>query len=272
MDLNTITEVSRPRDRADLSGWRQGDAWLAGGSWLFSEPQPQLSRLVDLSGLGWRPLEASTDGLRIGATCRIADLDAFMPPPEWSAAPLIGQCCRAFLASFKIWNTATVGGNLCMALPAGPMISLAVALDGGCVIWDADAGERRIAVRDFVIGPQRNALAPGEVLRMIELPAAALSRRTAFRRISLNPHGRSAVLLIATQSPAEGDFRLTVTAATRRPFQFVFPAVPTSAALQERIAEGIPETEYHDDVHGAPQWRAHMTMRFAEQLRVELGG
>ena len=49
--------------------------------------------------------------------------------------PLIDQCCRAFLASFKIWKTATVGGNLCMALPAGPMIALTAALDGDCVIW-----------------------------------------------------------------------------------------------------------------------------------------
>ena len=62
--------------------------------------------------------------LSIAATCTIAELDALACPPDWLAAPLINQCCRAFLASFKIWKTATVGGNLCMSLPAGPMISL----------------------------------------------------------------------------------------------------------------------------------------------------
>ena len=40
MDLNTITEIARPRRRAELPAWRAGDAWLAGGTWLFSEPQP----------------------------------------------------------------------------------------------------------------------------------------------------------------------------------------------------------------------------------------
>ena len=40
MDLNTVTEVVRPTAREELPPWRDGDAWLAGGTWLFSEPQP----------------------------------------------------------------------------------------------------------------------------------------------------------------------------------------------------------------------------------------
>ena len=32
--------------------WREGDAWLAGGTWLFSEQQPRLRRLIDLQSLG----------------------------------------------------------------------------------------------------------------------------------------------------------------------------------------------------------------------------
>ena len=41
-----------------------------------------------------------------------------------------------------------------MSLPAGPMISLTSALDGVCTIWQADGGERKIAVADFVTGNQ----------------------------------------------------------------------------------------------------------------------
>jgi hypothetical protein len=36
--------------------------------------------------------------------------------PDWSAAPLFRLSCRACVASFKIWNEATVGGNVCMSL------------------------------------------------------------------------------------------------------------------------------------------------------------
>src|SRR5262249_9464958 len=115
MDLNTITAVAHPRTRAELPVWAAGDAWLAGGTWLFSEPQVHLARLIDLTGLEWPALTIGDTHLTIAATCTIAALDAFSCPPDWLAAPLINQCCRSFLASFKIWKTATVGGNLCMS-------------------------------------------------------------------------------------------------------------------------------------------------------------
>src|SRR6266851_5463023 len=177
MDLNTIMSVARPQSRAELPVWTAGDAWLAGGTWLFSEPQVQLSRLIDLTDLKWPALTVTDSVLSIAATCTIAQLDALACPPEWLAAPLINQCCRAFLASFKIWKTATVGGNICMSLPAGPMISLTSALDGVCTIWQAGSGERKIPVADLVTGDQRNLLAPGDLLRQIDIPLAALKRR-----------------------------------------------------------------------------------------------
>jgi len=90
MDINTIREISRPKDDGAVD-WREGDAWLAGGTWLFSEPQPHLRRLIDLQGLGWEPLTVSAQGLSISATCTIAELFAFKAPADWTAAPLIHQ-------------------------------------------------------------------------------------------------------------------------------------------------------------------------------------
>jgi CO/xanthine dehydrogenase FAD-binding subunit len=272
MDINTITEIARPRQRAQLPAWQSGDAWLAGGTWLFSEPQPRTKRLIDIADLHWPALEIDDAGLHIAATCKIAELDAMTFPPAWTAAALVNQCCRAFLASFKIWNAATVGGNLCMALPAGPMISLTSALDGICTIWSPDGSERRLAVNDFVLGPQRNALKPGELLRRIDLPATALRRRAAFRQISLSPLGRSAALLIGTLSPDDGIFALTLTASTPRPVRLSFTELPTSAQLRERSESEISPSDYYDDVHGAPAWRRHVSLQFAEEIRAELVG
>src|SRR5215475_12989577 len=225
MDLNTIRSVARPCNRAELPVWTAGDAWLAGGTWLFSEPQVHLTRLIDLTDLKWPALTITESELSIAATCTIAQLDALACPPDWLAAPLINQCCRAFLASFKIWKTATVGGNLCMSLPAGPMISLTAALDGVCTSWQADGGNRKIAVSNFVTGNQTNVLKPGELLRQIDIPLAALKRRSAFRQISLTPVGRSAALLIGSIA-ANGMFALTITASTRRPIKLSFAKTP----------------------------------------------
>lgn len=270
MDLNTITEVARPRQRSELPAWRAGDAWLGGGTSLFSEPQTRLNRLIDVAALGWEPLLTAEAGLEIAATCKIAQLDSAALPVEWIAAPLINQCCRAFLASFKIWNMATVGGNLCMSLPAGPMISLTAALDGVCVIWLADGGERRVPVTDFVKAPLSNDLKPGDLLRRIDLPVAALTRRAAFRQISLAPLGRSGALLIGTLDPRNGGFALTVTAATPRPVKLAFVALPAAEELRAAIESKIPPEAYYDDIHGLSTWRRHMTLHFAEEIRREL--
>jgi CO/xanthine dehydrogenase FAD-binding subunit len=267
MDLNTVNEIVMPRTRRDLPAPQPGDAYLAGGTWLFSEPQPQVTRLVDLTGLGWPALQADETGLTIAATCTIAALAAFEAPSLWRAAPLIVQCCRALLGSFKIWNMATVGGNICMALPAGPMTALGTALQAECDIWTASGGARVMKVKDFVLGPQQTAIAPGDVLRAVRIPAAALRAQTAFRQISLSPLGRSGALLIGTLQ--DGAFGLTVTAATRRPVRLEFGGLPSAATLAARLGADIPDALYYDDVHGSPAWRRHMTYRFAEEIRAE---
>jgi CO/xanthine dehydrogenase FAD-binding subunit len=269
MDLNTVSEVARPRTRDQLPVWAAGDAWLAGGTWLFSEPQAHLTRLIDLTDLKWRPLTISETGLSIAATCTVAQLDGLACPSDWIASPLINQCCRAFLASFKIWKTATVGGNICMSLPAGPMISLTAALDGVCTIWQASGGERKISVVDFVTGNQRNVLSEGDLLRQIDIPLPGFKRRSAFRQISLTPVGRSAALVIGTVT-VEGGLVLTVTASTVRPLQLSFAAIPSRDELHAAILQGISNSLYHADVHGKPVWRKAMTLRLAEEIRSEL--
>lgn len=267
MDLNGIDEVVEAPDRRAIAAWRAGDAWLGGGTWLFSEPQPDLSRLFDLHGFGWTPLAADADGLTVAATCRIAELERWSAPAEWRAAALVPLCCRALLGSFKVWNGATVGGNICLALPAGPMIALAAALDGTCRTWGAD-DERALPATDLVVGAGRNALRPGELLRALHLPAAALKRRASFRQISLTPQGRSGALLIGTRD-ADGSFRLTVTGATVRPLVLPYPDMPRRDALLRDVA-AIPDEAIFDDVHGRPAWRRAVTAHLAAEILDEL--
>lgn len=264
-----MVEVCDARSRET---WRPGDAWLGGGTYLFSEPQPHIRRLVDLSRTGWQPLRVTAEGdLEIAATCTIAELSRFPGKCRWAAGPLFEQCCRAFLASWKIWNMATVGGNLCNALPAGPMISLTAALDGVCTLRAQTGAVRTLPVADFVTGAGRNVLETGELLRSVRLPAAALARRTAFRQASLYGLGRSGALLIGTLDPADGSFALTVTAATVRPIRLWFPLLPDARRLSAALDEAAGEASYFDDIHGLPVWRRHMTYTFAEEIRRELG-
>lgn len=285
MDLNTIEAVVRTADPAQ---WREGDAWLAGGTVLFSAGSPgagqePLRRLLDLGSTDWTPVALSAAGIELAATCTIAQLYAFPDSDagrgvagDWPGVELVRPCCESFVASFKVWTMSTVGGNLCTSLPAGPMISLCAALDGTATILGPDGARRTLPVLDFVTGDGTNALAPGELLRSVSLPASALSSPVAFRRLSLSNLGRSAVLLIG-RLDAGGTLVLTVTAATKRPVQLrLKPSAAAALAgalsdsLPEALDAAIPDELYHDDVHGLPAWRKDMTYRLAQEIQAEL--
>jgi CO/xanthine dehydrogenase FAD-binding subunit len=268
LDINTITDVVRdPTDPPSML-WREGDAWLAGGTWLFSEPQPELRRLIDLMSLGWKPLASTDRGLEIGATCTIADLCALATPQDWRAAPLFAASCEAFLASFKVLNSATVGGNICMSLPAGPMITLTVALEASYTLLRADGSERTVEAIDFVTGNHANILAPGEVLRGIDIPIHALRKRATHRRFTLTRLGRSTIFVIATQDPAAADLLLTISAGTTRPIRFAFDCVPDADVLQQRI-DALPDDVWFADPNGTPDHRRHLAKHYAEDIRAE---
>ena len=269
MNLNTITEVKRPKSFEEIE-WRDGHAFLGGGTWLFSEPQVATDTLVDLEQLGWPALTMTPSGLEIAATCKIVELHDFKGPPEWRAVPLIDKCIDSFLMSFKIWNAATVGGNVCMSLPAGAMISLTAALEGVCNLWPQNGKPRAVPVVDFVTGMHTNVLQKGELLRSIFLPASALTKRFAMRQVSLTHFGRSATLIIATVADRDYDFLLTISAATPRPVHLRFEKTPSAAELRQAIEERLPPDAWFHDVHGSAPYKRHVTFYLAEQIRAEL--
>lgn len=66
MDLHHLHTYIRPQQLEDLTAWDPGWNWLAGGTWLFSQPQPHLRGLIDLHPLDWNELEISAEGLKLG--------------------------------------------------------------------------------------------------------------------------------------------------------------------------------------------------------------
>ncbi|BBY26230.1 FAD binding domain-containing protein [Mycolicibacterium sediminis] len=273
MDLHTVEALRSPTTRAELWPLDAGDAILSGGTWLFSEPQPGLRRLIDVTALGWPPITLSDSGIELAATCTVAQVSGLSAGlaashPRWTAAPLLHQCCTALVASPKIWRTATVGGNVCLSFPAGSMISLLSALDGTVTVWRPDGTEYVVPVTDFVTGASANVLAVGDVVRSVHLPAAALTAGTAYRKLAPSPLGRSGIVVIGRRD-IDGGLVLAVTAATVRPYVFRHPSVPTSDELAAWHA-GIPEGQWTDDAHGDPDWRRAVTLVLAEQIRAEL--
>jgi len=266
VDLNTIAAIVPARSRGDLVALGASAAPLAGGSWLFSEPQNHLTSLVDLMAFGWPSLTVTDGGLEVASTCTLAELAEMSDDQGWPAHPLFFQCCTALLGSFKVWNVATVGGNICASLPAGPMTSLFSALDAVALVWRADGSDERIPVASFVTGNGSNALRQGDILRALEVPLASLQARTAYRKIALSPLGRSGAVIVG-RLDVDGRFTLTVSGATIHPEQLRYPSLPDAEQLTADV-EGI-ET-WFTDPHGAADWRRSVSALLGREILAEL--
>lgn len=265
MDLAYVESYRSAWSRSDLA-LAPGETYVGGGTWLFSEPQPEVSGLVDLTSLGWEPVTALPDGgVSIAATCTVEQLQAH-PWPAGVAA-LVKRCCDALLMSFKVQHAATIGGNHALSLPAAATVSLSSALAAEIVLWAPDGTERRVPVVDYVVGNGQTVRRPGELIRSIDVPAASLAARYAFRRISLTTYGRSSCVVIGRREPAA--LVLTITAATPRP---VASTLPLGAGADDVCAAVRQVPEWFDDPHGAPDWRAAMAERLAVEVAEELLG
>jgi len=83
----------------------------------------------------------------------------------------------------QIRNRASLTGNICNASPAfdtGP----ALLVHDASIVLAGRAGERRMPVVDFVLGPRRTELRPGELATAVEIPLPAAPLRQKFARLT----------------------------------------------------------------------------------------
>ncbi len=166
--------VWRPTTLDDLLDLRTAhpDAWLlAGGTdlgLLLSEGRDAPAEIILLLAIPeLQRLVSEPEGLRIGAAvsyARLLHLIRDIP----SFAGLIPMLSR--LGSRQIRGLGTIGGNLGTASPIGDMLPPLLALSA-TIRLRAPAGTRDLPVADFLRGYRLNALAPGEIIESVFLPA-----------------------------------------------------------------------------------------------------
>jgi carbon-monoxide dehydrogenase medium subunit len=119
---------------------------------------------VSLGGVAW-----SEPVLTVGA---MATHQALVDDPLVRArVPVLAEVLSR-VASRRIRNVATIGGNLCWAEAASDPPGLLVALDAE-VVARSVRGARRLAVRELFRDYFTTALAPDEVLTEVHVPAQA---------------------------------------------------------------------------------------------------
>jgi carbon-monoxide dehydrogenase medium subunit len=87
------------------------------------------------------------------------------------------------VGSVQIRNRASLTGNICNASPAFDTGPALLVYDAVIVLSSRD-GDRRVPVADFVLGPRRTDLRPGELATAVELPVPETPLRASFARLT----------------------------------------------------------------------------------------
>lgn len=135
-----------------------------------------LKRVAELAG-GISEVEGA---LRIGANTVLTDVINDRRVQE--TYPALVAAARV-VGSIQIRNRATLVGNLCNASPAADIAPPLLVL-GAILEVAGPHGRRRVPLAEFLIGPGRTMLGPGELATAVELPLPADPVGSAFQRIT----------------------------------------------------------------------------------------
>jgi carbon-monoxide dehydrogenase medium subunit len=274
----------------DLLAENDDTAVVAGGTDLLrlirighARPERVLSiaRLDALRGVR----EREDGGLTLGALTTMAALAA--DPLIARRAPALAEAA-AQVGSPQVRNRATIGGNLVNASPCADSAP-PCAVHAAEVVLRSAAGERRLALADFMTGPGQTLRRPDELLAAVELPPAeprtgcafqTLTRRktleitiaSATARLSLAPDGTAAAARVCLGSVAP------VWLLSAGAEQALLGRRPDAATLAAAARAAAADASPIDDLRGGAVYRRSMvevlTRRALEQARAraEAGG
>jgi CO/xanthine dehydrogenase FAD-binding subunit len=269
MDLYSVETYLQPKSLTEVSDWQPDWNWLAGGTWIFNEVQPQVKTLVDMQQLNWLEIEVTAEGLSIGATCIQNDLLDFSFPEPWTATDALKDAVRE-LASFKLSHAATVGGNICLALSASTFAPTMVALNAQYEIWRSHGEPYFVDAADFQTAPQQTILQPGEVLRRIKIPLENLAQwQTSFKRMAVCTAGYAIAIVVTAYHPQTQQVRFGIGGSVKSPCLIEFDTIPISEQIVGAFRE-TPLQEYIDDERGSADYRRHITQVLMQRGIAEL--
>ena len=155
-----------------------GVSVVAGGTDWFPALGDRVSdrSVLDVTALpGFRGISRIGGLIRIGAATTWSDLIAAPLPPAFDGL----KAAAREVGSVQIQNAATIAGNLCNASPAAdgvpPLLTLAARVEL------VSAKRRRILpLEQFILGPRRTDLRPGELLAAVLVPMPQPWERGAF--------------------------------------------------------------------------------------------
>ena len=210
---------------------------IAGGTAMVNLLKQNLVYADHLVGLGKVPglrgITRSNGDLRIGALTKHREVERSAEVAE--AAPLLREAYSR-VATVRIRNMATVGGGLTHADPAQDPPPALMAL-GARVVLASSGGTRELAIEDLFVDYYETALAQGEILTEVVVPAQPQDARGVYLKFLPRTEDDYATVAVAALARVEDG----VCADVRVALGAVAPT-PVRATAVEEALEGQPVT------------------------------
>lgn len=246
----------------------------AGGTELLlilKEGLLRVKSLVDVKRLpGLADIRADNGHLLIGATATHRTVEhAHEVQARW---PLIARVAR-HVANVRVRSVGTVGGNLAFADPHSDLATAFLLFDAG-VRLAARAGERELALGDFVVGPYETARRDEEILTSVRLAPWPAGTSGAYVKYGLHERPTLGVAVALTVAGgAVQDARIAVGCVGPRPRRLAGAETRLggwSLAEVERRAEEVGAAaavavDAIDDLYGSAEYKRDMTRVFVRR-------
>jgi carbon-monoxide dehydrogenase medium subunit len=165
-------------------------------------------------------------------------------------------------------NLATLGGNLCSAIPSSDGAPALLAL-GATLHLQSHGKDRLVPIEEFFLGPRRTVLHPGEVLTEIVVPlradfTAGFLRMGRRKALTLSIVNTAAGLAMEGQKISEA--RIALGAVAPIPLraikaeQFLRGRTMTSDLFAEAAAIASTEISPISDLRASADYRRKMSM------------
>src|SRR5579859_973939 len=232
-----------------------------------------LRKVAELQGI--RRLEDG--GLQIKAMATHREAETSRDVQAYCSA-LANNFAR--VATIRIRNQGTVGGNLAHADPAQDPPPMLIALGGEAVVASR-AGQRRIPLDEFFVDYFETAIQPGEVLLSIDLPPLPAGTRVTYKKFLPRTQDDYATVSVAAalrlgQDHLCEDVRVALGAAGTTPVH----ATGVESALRgqrldaEKIKEAAAlvrdEVDPLDDLRGSANYKREMARVWTQRALQEL--
>ncbi|HEV8021448.1 MAG TPA: xanthine dehydrogenase family protein subunit M [Candidatus Lustribacter sp.] len=270
---------------AALKEYGDDAEFIAGGTSLILMMQQGLVQPGKVIGLGnikeLRGIKRSADGgLEVGAMTTHRQLET--SPEAFAYAAALPQSLGV-IATIRIRNQATLGGNLVHADPAQDPPPVLIALDATIDVVKAGGGARSIAMESFFTDYFETTIGEDELLRSVKVPPMPAGSRLAYKKFLPRTEDDYATVSVAVRLGVNPDgtckdIRIGLGALAVTPLRgkavekALLGQKLTPESIREAAALVRDEVDPLDDVRGSAGYKREMARVWTERTIASLAG